>query len=61
MAARIRQAFPCWYIMWGKYSRELWAYPMFRVPAGTIVHSADPNDLAGMMRAVERSAAGGFR
>lgn len=60
MAARIRQVFPGWYIMWGAYSRELWAYPMFGVPAGTIVHSADPNDLAEMMRAAERAVEGGL-
>jgi hypothetical protein len=45
--------------MWGTYSRHFWAYPMFRVQRGTIVHAASPDDLAGMMRAIERSAVDG--
>lgn len=53
----IGQVYPSWFIMWGAYSRELWAYPMFDVPAGTIVHAADPGDLTRMMRAVERESA----
>lgn len=55
-AAWIAQVFPRWYVTWGAHSRELWAYPLFDAPEGTIVHSADPQDLARMMRAVERSA-----
>lgn len=58
MAEWVGRVFPRWFIMWGAYTRELWAFPMFNAPVGTIVHSDDPGDLTRMMRAVERSAAG---
>jgi hypothetical protein len=56
VAAWIGQVFPRWYVTWGAYSRELWAYPLFDVPEGTIVHAADPTELTRLMRAIERSA-----
>ena len=59
LAERIGRAFPRWFVTWGAYSRQLWAFPRFRVPQGTIAHAADPGDLARMMRAIERSAATG--
>jgi hypothetical protein len=62
LAARIERAFPRWLVMWGAYSRQFWAYPCFRVPRGTIAHAARPDDLAVMMRQIQRSAAmGGAR
>jgi hypothetical protein len=60
-AARIERAFPHWLVMRGAYSRKFWAYPRFRVPWGTIAHATSPNDLAGMMRAIQQSATVGAR
>lgn len=57
LAMRIERAFPRWLVMWGVYSRQFWAYPCFRAPRGTIAHAAKPDDLAGMMRAIQQSAA----
>jgi len=54
MTARLGQVFPCWLVMWGAYSREFWAYPVF---GGPVEHSPNPNDLAGMMHRAQRFAA----
>jgi hypothetical protein len=61
LAARLAEVFPRWCVMWGTYSRQFWGYPKFRVPRGTIAHAISPDDLAGMMRAIERSARDGRR
>lgn len=55
LARRIEQVFPQWVVLWGAYSRQFWAFPQFRVPRGTIAHAASPDDLAGMIRAIQRS------
>lgn len=60
-AARIGEVFPHWLIMWGAWSREYWAYPRFRAPRGTIVHAADPGDLAAQIRAVQSAFTDGRR
>jgi hypothetical protein len=54
-AHRIGLDFRQWLVMWGTYSREYWAYPTFPAPAGTVVHSRDPNDLAQQMRVIQMS------
>jgi len=56
--ARIEQVFPCWLVMWGAASRAYWGYPRFDVPAGTVASARTPNELAGRMRAIERTALG---
>jgi hypothetical protein len=61
MARRIEQVFPHWVVLWGVWSREFWGYPRFRVPRGTIAHAASPDDVVGMMRAIQRSAADAAR
>lgn len=60
-ATRIERVFPHWIVMWGAYTRQFWAYPCFSAPRGTIVHAASPDDLVGMMRAIQRSAQEGWR
>lgn len=60
VAARIERVFPRWLVMYGAYSHQFWAYPRFRVPRGTIAHAASPDDLVGMMRAIQRSAQEGW-
>lgn len=59
LAARLGKAFPHWHIMWGAWSRQFWAYPLFRAPRGTIAHSSDPGDVAAQMRQVQAAVSGG--
>lgn len=59
-AVRLAEVFPRWVVMWGAWTRQFWAFPCFGVPRGTIAHSPDPSELAGRMRAVERSARDGY-
>jgi len=54
-ADRLMAVFPHWLVIWGPYSREFWAFPCFDVSAGTVLHAADANDLAGMMHRSQRS------
>jgi hypothetical protein len=58
ISQRIMEIFPCWLVIWGAYSRQFWAFPCFRAPAGTIAHSGNPSALAGKMRAIQRSVMG---
>jgi hypothetical protein len=59
MAARIQRDYPHWLVMWSAYYAEYWAYPCFRVPRGTVLHAAEPNELVRGMRTVQISAARG--
>ena len=61
LAVRIERAFPRWLVIWGAYSRQFWAFPRVGVPRGTIAHAASADDLTGMIRAIQRSDAGGAR
>jgi len=58
IAVRIGRDFPRWLILWGAYSREYWAYPCFRVPPGTVLHSPDPGELAGQMTMIQGLSTG---
>ena len=55
-AARIEREFPLRVVMYGACTRQYWAYPQFDVPAGTIVHSGSPDELARQMLAAELAA-----
>jgi hypothetical protein len=59
-AVLIERDFPHWLVMWGPYSREFWAYPLFDAPRGTMAHSPNPNELASDMRAMQMSRANGI-
>lgn len=59
--ARLGEDFPRWLVLWGAWSRQFWAYPRFRAPRGTILHSQGPADLAAQMRQVQAMIAGGGR
>jgi hypothetical protein len=61
VSQQIMGVFPSWLVMWGAYSRQFWAFPCFRAPAGTIAHSDNPSMLAGEMRAIQRSVMGESR
>jgi hypothetical protein len=54
-AVRIGRDYPYWLVMWGAYSRQFWAYPLFDAPRGTIVHSANPDELARAIQAMQIS------
>ncbi|HEV2374746.1 MAG TPA: hypothetical protein VGS19_21610 [Streptosporangiaceae bacterium] len=58
-AASLEQQNPHWSVTWGYHSRLFWAYPMFNVPPGTIVHASSPQDLLALMRQTELSAGAG--
>ncbi len=53
MARRIEQANPGWLVVWGVYSHEYVAFPLFRVPSGIVLSSRNFNLLAARMRQVE--------
>jgi hypothetical protein len=52
-AKRIEHDHPHWIVMWGVYSREYVAFPLFRVPSGTVLSSGNFNLLAAKMRQIE--------
>jgi hypothetical protein len=52
-AARIAQHSPQWVVIWGTATREFWAFPVFRVPAGTIARHHDPAALTRQMRQIQ--------
>ncbi len=49
----LRQRHPDWMIMYGRYSRMFWAFPLFTPVPGNYVGSADPTDLDRRMTAAE--------
>jgi hypothetical protein len=44
---------PLWLVMYGAGSRRYWAFPAFNVPSGTILESADLDELVTQMRETE--------
>ena len=58
-ARSIQQANPDWLVMWGVYSRQYVAFPLFRAPAGCIVQSTNPDALVHRMRRAEIAFASG--
>ncbi len=57
MAGRLMEVFPSWLVLRGAYTRQFWAFPCFAAPPGTIVHAGDANELAAMIRQVQRAVA----
>ncbi len=49
---------PGWMVVWGVYSRQYVAFPLFAAPAGTIVAAAYPPALESRMQAAELRAQG---
>jgi hypothetical protein len=56
IAAHLNRAHPNWHVMWGVHSRQLWAFPLFNAPPGTIINAARPDDLVAQMRQAEMIA-----
>jgi hypothetical protein len=52
-ARQIQKRHPCWLVMYGPYSRKIWAYPAFNVPPGTYFGDASPADLDARMGQAE--------
>ncbi len=53
VAARIDREFPAWMVIWGGYSRQFVAFPLFRAAPGVVVASYDPHALTARMREME--------
>ncbi len=54
MAERLQRDNPRWVVMWGAYSREYVAFPLFNAPPGTVLRGQHPGELAGRMRQTEQ-------
>jgi hypothetical protein len=54
-AARISKEFPCWMVLYGAFSRQLVAFPLFPVPPGMVVVAASyPPALTDRMQRIEK-------
>jgi hypothetical protein len=52
-AGLIQRQHPHWLVMYGPYSRKIWAYPRFDVPPGTLLAGDDPSGLDAQMSEIE--------
>lgn len=55
-AAQLQRDHTHWLVMWGCYTRNYVAFPLFAAPRGTILTAAAPAEMAAKMRRQERSA-----
>jgi hypothetical protein len=53
-AARLDRDNPQWLVVWGIFSHEFVAFPLFRVPQGTILCARSGLELSGRMRQAEK-------
>jgi hypothetical protein len=53
-ARRIEGDHPGWMVVFGTYTRQYVAFPLFHVPPGTVLADADPDTLTRQIRATER-------
>ena len=56
MFARLADAFPHWFIMWGLYERAYWAFPCFAAVPGTLIMASGTGELMAAMRDAEHEA-----
>lgn len=52
-AARAQAAHGGWLVLWGPGSRRFWAFPLFQVPAGTMIQAVDLGALLAALRDAE--------
>jgi len=52
-AKRLARDFPNWLIVWGIYTRQYVAFPLFDAPRGTILAARDPSALAARLQQTE--------
>jgi hypothetical protein len=55
IVARIGQDFPDWLVIWGTYTRQFVAFPLFAAPPGAFVTANRPGALITRMRNTERT------
>jgi hypothetical protein len=55
-AARLQDANPGWLVMWSRYTRAYFAFPLFAGPPGPIISAPDGTGLMTAMRAAELAA-----
>ena len=55
-AAQLQRDHEHWLVMWGCYTRNYIAFPLFAAPRGTILTASAPDEMAAKMRRQERSA-----
>ncbi|HLI37591.1 MAG TPA: hypothetical protein VKV80_09650 [Streptosporangiaceae bacterium] len=53
-ADKLQEQNPAWLIIWGTWTREFVAFPLFHVPPGSFIAHKDPRELARRMRETER-------
>ena len=53
-ASEIQQQLPGWMVLYGTYTKEFVAFPLFDAPPGTILTAAYPPALINRMRQAER-------
>lgn len=53
-AREIQQQLPGWLVLFGTYTKEYVAFPLFDAPPGTILAAAYPPALINRMRQTER-------
>ncbi len=52
-AGAIQESNPDWLVVWGVYTRQYVAFPLFPAPAGSVIQSASPEGLLRRMRQAE--------
>ena len=57
-ARQIELRRPGWMVLWGAYSKQYVAFPLFAAPPGTILAAAYPPALESRMQAAEVRAQG---
>jgi hypothetical protein len=55
-ARQLERQHPGWIVLWGIYTRQYVAFPLFRVPPETVITAYYPPALAERMQAVEDRA-----
>jgi hypothetical protein len=53
-AAQIQHDNPSWMVMFGNFSREYVAFPLFPVPPGLVLSDKNPADLAARLPEVQK-------
>jgi hypothetical protein len=54
IAEQINTSRPHWLVLWGSYSRQFWAFPLFDLRPRTLVHASYPDALIARMDDTER-------
>lgn len=55
-AARLQRDHRNWLVLWGCYTHNYVAFPLFPAPRGTILTAATPGEMTAKMRRAERVA-----